>query len=147
MLSQPLWASIFAPHGQLLVAGDILRRENYSRTLETIGREGADIFYHGAMAKSMVKTVRDAGGILTLKDLADYKVNISPALHSTYLNRTYYTAQAPSGGPVIISLLNTLEVRHVSILRIAFGLPPTIASQFYYYDRRTRTLCEKAEPD
>jgi gamma-glutamyltranspeptidase/glutathione hydrolase/leukotriene-C4 hydrolase len=110
MLSQPLWASLFAPKGRMLVAGDILRRENYARTLETIGREGIDSFYYGMMAESMVKTVKQAGGILTLKDFADYKVKVQPAVKSTYRNRTYYTSAAPSGGPVIISLLNTLEV-------------------------------------
>lgn len=32
-----------------------------------------------------------------------------PALRGTYLNRTIYTSHAPSGGPVLINLLNTIE--------------------------------------
>lgn len=46
MLKQKVWADIFAPEGELLKAGQTLRRENYARTLQKIGREGASAFYH-----------------------------------------------------------------------------------------------------
>lgn len=46
---------------------------------------------------------------MTAKDLASYKPIVLPAVKAKYRNRTYYTGHAPSGGPVLISLLNTLE--------------------------------------
>lgn len=61
------------------------------------------------MADSMVATIRKTGGIMTKSDFENYKAIVLPAIKATYLNRTYYTTHAPSGGPIIVSLLNTLE--------------------------------------
>ena len=63
----------------------------------------------GPIADSMIRTIKKAGGILTSEDLASYKAIVLPALRATYNNRTYYVGHAPSGGPVLINLLNTLE--------------------------------------
>lgn len=57
----------------------------------------------------MVATVKKSGGLMTSSDLSNYKAIVLPAIRGTYLNRTYYTTHAPSAGPIIISLLNTLE--------------------------------------
>lgn len=39
------WGEMFAPDGDFLTAGGILRREKFAKTLETIGREGPGAFY------------------------------------------------------------------------------------------------------
>lgn len=130
ILKEDDWSKIFAPEGKMLQAGETLRREAYALTLEKIGREGADVFYkvrfsfinslevslltfffdiQGPMADSMVATIRNTGGIMTISDFENYKAIVLPAVKAIYLNRTYYTTHAPSGGPIIVSLLNTLE--------------------------------------
>ena len=45
MLENPDWRSVFAPNGELLREGDLIRRTNYSRTLHTIAEQGAEAFY------------------------------------------------------------------------------------------------------
>jgi len=45
MLHDPDWSPIFAPDGQLLKEGEVLRRTNLSRTLSVIAEEGPDAFY------------------------------------------------------------------------------------------------------
>lgn len=45
MLAESDWRALFAPEGTLLKEGEVLKREAYAVTLETIGREGADVFY------------------------------------------------------------------------------------------------------
>jgi gamma-glutamyltranspeptidase/glutathione hydrolase/leukotriene-C4 hydrolase len=45
MLDETDWSAMFAPEGRLLKEGEILRREAHARTLERIGKEGADVFY------------------------------------------------------------------------------------------------------
>lgn len=40
-----MWTEIFAPNGTILKEGEIIRRENYSRTLAAIAEGGADVFY------------------------------------------------------------------------------------------------------
>lgn len=46
---------------------------------------------------------------MTLDDLENYKANVQPAVKGTYRNRTIWTTDAPSSGPVLIHLLNVLE--------------------------------------
>lgn len=109
MLDEPEWAEIFAPEGELLAEGGVLKRESYARTLERLGKDGVEAFYTGDMARSIVRSVQDAGGVLTLDDFARYEAKVERAFEGTYRNRTYYTTQYPSGGPVIAHLLNVLE--------------------------------------
>lgn len=45
MLHNPDWRQIFAPQGTLLHEGELIRRTNYSRTLESIAVGGAGAFY------------------------------------------------------------------------------------------------------
>jgi hypothetical protein len=79
--------------------GTVVRARMYWRSLGL----------QGEIAESLSNTVRDSGGLLTTNDLRGYKAEVRPAVMGTYLNRTIYTTHAPSSGPVLLSLLNTLE--------------------------------------
>ena len=68
---------ILMPGGKM-PAGDNLRPGNLCQpdladTMETIGREGADAFYRGDLAKVIVEGIRAEGGILAAEDLAAYR--------------------------------------------------------------------------
>ena len=52
------WSDIFAPGGHILQEGEIIRRENLSRTLDIIAREGAKGFYQ-ASSQQMQSPVSD----------------------------------------------------------------------------------------
>ncbi|SCV69782.1 BQ2448_1176 [Microbotryum intermedium] len=146
MLEEEGWRELFAPDGELLKEGEILRRVAYADTLETIGRQGASVFYEGEFAESMIATVQAAGGILTLDDLRSYSAIVLPARQETYRNRTYYTGHYPSGGPIITHLLNVLEGfpsfvdegrtglsthRFVEALKFAFGARTEVGDPAY----------------
>jgi len=77
MLDNPTWSAIYAPRGYLLVEGDYVRRLEYSRTLERVAEEGADAFYLGNIAQSMVDTVQSFGGILSLEDVSDSTLSLT----------------------------------------------------------------------
>lgn len=57
----------------------------------------------------MVRSISGAGSLVTMEDLAAYKPILTPALQGNYRNRTVWTTQAPTSGPVLLSLLNSLE--------------------------------------
>ncbi|KAF8706098.1 Gamma-glutamyltranspeptidase, partial [Rhizoctonia solani] len=114
------WSPVFAPGGTLLKQGDWIKRENFSYTLSSIASEGADAFYKGPIASSLISKVQATGGIMTLEDLESYKVVEKPALKSTYQGRHIYTTHAPSSGPVLIHVLNALE---------RFGSGPNVHDQ------------------
>ncbi|CAE6430634.1 unnamed protein product [Rhizoctonia solani] len=114
------WSPIFAPGGKLLKQGDWIKRVNFSYTLSSIANEGADAFYKGPIASSLISKIQATGGIMTLEDLESYKVVERPALKSTYQGRHVYTTHAPSSGPVLIHVLNALE---------RFGSGPNVRDQ------------------
>lgn len=98
----------YTKNGNLLKAGDIVRRENYAKTLESIG-EDPENFYQGEIAESMVKCVNENNGVLTLQDLKDYKIKTPPPLKSTYKDSIIFTTNLPTAGPMMIEGLNILE--------------------------------------
>ncbi|KAF8625422.1 hypothetical protein AX15_005384 [Amanita polypyramis BW_CC] len=109
MLNSPDWRAIFAPNGSLLKEGDIMRRTNLSRTLSDVAEQGADAFYKGRIADSIVEKVHSMGGILSHSDLEGYRVKVEPALEGTYNGQRIMTTHAPSSGPVLLHMLNLLE--------------------------------------
>lgn len=109
MLKDPDWQPIFAPEGRFLNEGEIIRRRNLSRTLAIIARDGPNAFYQGELGASFIKKAKDTGGVLTYRDLEDYKVVVRPALEGTYHGRKIYTTHAPTSGPVLVHMLNLLE--------------------------------------
>ena len=109
MLGNKDWSSVFAPHGVLLREGELIKRTNLSRTLATLAEEGPDVFYQGAIAQAIVDKVQKEGGILTLGDLANYRVRVMKALSGTYHGRKVYVPHAPTSGPVLLHMLNLVE--------------------------------------
>ncbi|GAV01866.1 hypothetical protein RvY_12507 [Ramazzottius varieornatus] len=66
--------------GQIYKEGEIIRYPELANTLETIAtEEGVDSFYRGDLARKMVKDIQDGGGIITLDDMANYRVTVSNA--------------------------------------------------------------------
>ncbi|XP_029193911.2 glutathione hydrolase 1 proenzyme-like [Acropora millepora] len=100
---------VVAPKGKLLKEGDKMSNPALANTLQKIADHGADAFYKGPIADSLVKAVRSAGGILTKKDLKIYQALEKEAINSTYKGYQVITTPLPSGGPVLISLLNILD--------------------------------------
>ncbi|KAH7888834.1 gamma-glutamyltranspeptidase [Phlebopus sp. FC_14] len=109
MLNDEDWRAIFAPEGKLLLHGETIRRTNYSRTLATIATEGPEAFYKGPIANSIIRKVKETGGILTHADLEGYSVNVGRALEGTYHGKKVYTSHAPTSGPALLHMLNLLE--------------------------------------
>ena len=110
MLNDPDWRAVFAPEGCLLREGDVIRRTALSRTLERVAAEGVDAFYRGPIADALLKKIRETGGIMTQADLDGYAVHVRPALKGSYRGRTLYTTHAPTSGPVLLHMLNLVEM-------------------------------------
>jgi gamma-glutamyltranspeptidase / glutathione hydrolase len=68
-----------------------------------------DRFYKGDIAKELVRGVQEAGGLITLKDLAAWKVRIEEPLSTTYKGITVYKLPIWQQGPVMLQALNILE--------------------------------------
>ncbi|HEY2250558.1 MAG TPA: gamma-glutamyltransferase [Planctomycetaceae bacterium] len=79
-----------------------------TKVLERIARQGADGFYRGDVAESIVAEVQRGGGLITLADLAAMAPVVREPLREAIGERTILTMPPPSSGGV--ALLETLNV-------------------------------------
>jgi len=68
-----------------------------------------DRFYKGDIAKDLVRSVRELGGLFTLEDLASWKVKIEEPVHTSYKGIEVYKLTTWVQGPVMLQALNILE--------------------------------------
>ncbi|KAK4283683.1 hypothetical protein QN277_000608 [Acacia crassicarpa] len=108
ILLDPGLRAIFAPKGKLLRIGDICRNKKLAETLRTIAESGPQAFYNGTIGLNLVRDVKKAGGILTMRDLQAYRVKQKEPLSADILGLKILGMPPPSGGPPTILMLNIL---------------------------------------
>lgn len=100
---------VFQNDGKGWQEGQIFRQPELAHTLERIERH-PDTLYSGAMAHELADFIRKGGGLITAKDLADYRVLDRKPVTGTYRGLTVISSPPPSsGGIILIELLNILE--------------------------------------
>jgi gamma-glutamyltranspeptidase / glutathione hydrolase len=102
-------AAIFAPHGEYLLPGTLVRQPAYADTLERLARAGAEDFYRGDIGRQIAKDMAGNGGLFTGEDLAAYKPEIGPPVVGRYRGLDIHSLTLPASGVQLIELLNTLE--------------------------------------
>jgi gamma-glutamyltranspeptidase/glutathione hydrolase len=102
-------AALFAPHGEYLLPGTLVRQPAYADTLERLARAGAQDFYRGDIGRQIAKDMADNGGLFTAQDLAAYEPEIGPPVVGRYRGLAIHSLTLPASGVQLIELLNTLE--------------------------------------
>ncbi|KAJ3028623.1 UNVERIFIED_CONTAM: hypothetical protein HDU68_001280 [Siphonaria sp. JEL0065] len=95
--------------GDVLKEGDVCRRPRLGKSLRIIAEQGASAFYEGTIAESLLKTIKRTGGIITADDLKSYKPRSVQPLVGYYHGRKVVTANSPSSGAMLLSILNIIE--------------------------------------
>ena len=91
-------------------AGDRLLQPDLARTLRLIARNGADGFYKGPVAQSIVRTLASSTQPMSLEDLARYQIADRQPVKGFYRGYEVLSMPAPSSGGVhLIQMLNLLE--------------------------------------
>lgn len=71
------------PDGTMKEVGEKIFMPQLAKTLDAIS-DNPDKFYTGEIAGSIVKTVSDAKGILTMNDLASYAIRMEDVLEAKF---------------------------------------------------------------
>ncbi|MBL8979763.1 MAG: gamma-glutamyltransferase [Gemmatimonadetes bacterium] len=97
-------------NGQAPAPGSRWIQADLARTLTAIRDQGADGFYKGWVADSIVAEMERGGGLISHADLASYRAEWREPLRISYRGYTIYSMPPASSGGVTMGLmLNILE--------------------------------------
>ena len=100
----------FKPDGSVYQPGELLRQPELAKSLKLIAAKGSDGFYKGETARKLVKAVNEAGGNMSLQDLANYKAIARVPVKGDYRGYEIVSMPPPSSGGIhIVQILNILE--------------------------------------
>ncbi len=93
-----------------ILFGEGNRRSGLAAALLSLAKDRGESFRRGWVAQDLVAAVQGAGGVLTMEDLASYKVEERVALQGVYDGYGVLTMPSPSsGGTVLLELLGATE--------------------------------------
>jgi gamma-glutamyltranspeptidase / glutathione hydrolase len=136
--------------GSALQDGDRLTQPDLAATLQAIADKGPDGFYRGEVADKLARSIREAGGLITTEDLANYQAVMRSPVRGNYRGYDIVAMPLPSsGGVVLIETLNILE--GYTLQTYAQGSAPSlhllIESMKRAYADRARYLGDPAFSD
>ncbi|MBI3326091.1 MAG: gamma-glutamyltransferase family protein [Nitrospinae bacterium] len=117
-------AAVFLPGGRPPALGELFFQKDLAATFRQIvavedaqrarGREGAlqaarDFVYQGTLAEKIVAFCQAEGGLLTMADLAEYRVRCEPPVTVRYRGYDVYATGPWGQGPVFPQALKLLE--------------------------------------
>ena len=86
---------------------------------------GPDYLYRGPLGEAIAADMAANGGLITMEDLADYRIFERPPVVGTYRGYEIVSmGPTSSGGAHIIQMLNILE--HFDLGAMGFGSPDTV---------------------
>ncbi|MGH8162662.1 MAG: gamma-glutamyltransferase, partial [Gammaproteobacteria bacterium] len=138
----PVARKQFTLDGHLPRAGERLRQPVLAHTLEEIAKNGDRYFYDGPIAKAIVKESKADGGLFTMKDFEQYRVEWLRPIRCDYRGYTIISAAPPSsGGIALCEMLNILS-GWPKFAGYAFHSVPAVhdlveAMRFAFADRNT----------
>jgi len=96
--------------GSLVKEGDVVGMPLFADFLESLLREGKDLFYKGEIARKIAADSQEKGGFIGYEDLESYEALFRNPLQFKYRGHTVLTNDLPSiGGPLLALGLNQLQ--------------------------------------
>lgn len=113
--------------GQTYRPGETIKQPQLAKALKEMRNRGTVPFYQGDIARDIVNTVEKDGGVLSLKDMREYKVRwLTPITTEFQKHKLYLMPPPSSGGLIIAGSLKMLEMLKVP------DYPPMSTDEFHY---------------
>jgi gamma-glutamyltranspeptidase / glutathione hydrolase len=116
-LSQSLNGQELTIEGRAPRAGEIFHNPGLARTFKAVAQDGKAAFYQGQIAEAIASVIAEAGGCLSLEDLATHQATWDEPISTTY--RGYRVWECPPNGQGLTALLglNILEGFDIASLK------------------------------
>jgi gamma-glutamyltranspeptidase/glutathione hydrolase len=101
-------AEVFYPGGEAVPEGSLFRQGDLARTLETIIEKGIPGFYDGEVADHIVVEMKRGGGLISTKDLLDYRPVERTPIQFSQAPGTAYSMPPPSSGGICLAQMSTM---------------------------------------
>jgi gamma-glutamyltranspeptidase/glutathione hydrolase len=105
----PGFAPVFLPHGHPLATGELFHNPELAHTLMRIGEHGADGFYRGPVAESLVKFLNSLGNPMSADDLSEFQPEWVEPISTTYHGWTVDELPPNGQGIAALEMLNIME--------------------------------------
>ena len=69
----------YYPNGTIPRVGELVPQPGMARSLRTIAEGGADVYYRGELGEQITRAIQEAGGWMTMDDLADVQAALAGA--------------------------------------------------------------------
>lgn len=115
--ADPVSRRALFPGGAVSEAGTAWVQRDLAGLLRRLAAEGPGAFYRGDVPRTIVRQVRDNGGILAEEDFERYRPEVTEPLGIDYRGYRVLTPPPPSGGLTSLQVLKALEQFELSRLR------------------------------
>lgn len=116
-------AAIYLPGGRPPAVGEVFRQRDLAASLQYMadqeraaggnrldGLQAArDAFYRGDIGRRIVSYHEQHGGLLSMSDLAEFSVEVTPALSGSFGQTQVYSCGFWCQGPTLLQMLHILE--------------------------------------
>jgi gamma-glutamyltranspeptidase/glutathione hydrolase len=95
--------AVYERDGARLSLGDRIVQPELAKTLEALRDGGADVLYGGELGRAIAAHLQEIGGVLTERDLADYRVIRRQPVRAQFRGHTFLSNPPPASGGVLIA--------------------------------------------
>ena len=120
----PGFKEIFMPDGKAPAKGEIFRNPYLAETLEKIAIGGRDAFYKGEIAQKIADYMKEQGGFLSMRDLADHHSDWVEPISTNYRGYDVWELPPNGQGTAVLQQLNMLE--KFDVASMGYGSPEYI---------------------
>jgi gamma-glutamyltranspeptidase/glutathione hydrolase len=105
----PGFGSTFLPQGHPLTTGEVFHNVDLARTLQRIANEGANGFYRGPVAATMVSFLNSLGNPMSPQDLSEFSPEWVEPISTSYHGWTVRELPPNGQGIAALEMLNIME--------------------------------------
>ena len=115
----PGFKEIYMPNGKAPAKGEVFKNPYLAATLEKIASGGRDAFYKGEVARKIADYMKEQGGFLSVRDLADHHSDWVEPISTNYRGYDVWELPPNGQGTAVLQMLNMLE--NFDIAGMGFG--------------------------